>query len=57
MPGSIQRRYETQQMECQAAEIGKYESLSKGIEFQNLEIQYCEKRIKVQEVILELKTI
>lgn len=50
---SLIKKYESQQMNVRNNR--EYDSLSKEIEFQNLEIQLCEKRIKEYKVSLELK--
>jgi len=47
------KKYETQQSNVRNNR--EYDSLSKEIEFQNLEIQLCEKRIKEFKVSLETK--
>lgn len=47
------KKYESQQMNVRNNR--EYDSLSKEIEFQNLEIQLCEKRIKEFKVSLDLK--
>ncbi|HRS53167.1 MAG TPA: C4-type zinc ribbon domain-containing protein [Bacteroidales bacterium] len=47
------KKYETQQMNVRNNR--EYEALSKEIEFQNLEIQLCEKRIKEFTGALEVK--
>ncbi len=47
------KKYESQQMNVRNNR--EYDSLSKEIEFQNLEIQLCEKRIKEFKAALELK--
>ena len=47
------KKYETQQMNVRNNR--EYDSLSKEIEFQNLEIQLCEKRIKEYKVTLDAK--
>jgi uncharacterized protein len=47
------KKYEAQQMNVRNNR--EYDSLSKEIEYQNLEIQLCEKRIKEFKVSLDLK--
>jgi predicted nucleic acid-binding Zn-ribbon protein len=47
------KKYETQQSNVRNNR--EYDSLSKEMEFQNLEIQLCEKRIKEYKVTLETK--
>jgi uncharacterized protein len=51
--GVLIKKYDTQQMNVRNNR--EYESLSKEIEFQNLEIQLCEKRIKEFKLSLESK--
>ncbi|NVO03557.1 MAG: hypothetical protein HXX09_12750 [Bacteroidetes bacterium] len=50
---SLIKRYETQQMNVRNNR--EYDSLTKEIEYQNLEIQLCEKRIKEFKIQLDLK--
>lgn len=47
------KKYETQQMNVRNNR--EYDSLTKEIEYQNLEIQLCEKRIKESKIALEIK--
>ena len=50
---SLIKRYETQQMNVRNNR--EYDSLTKEIEYQNLEVQLCEKRIKEFKIQLDLK--